>query len=272
MDSENFVSYRQFRWLWITLAGLISCTTIYFVNSPAGGRSGGTIVGYSFGILATVGILWLMAYAARKRAYHSSLGTVEGWLAAHVWIGIGLLLLVPLHSAFSFGMNVHTLAYLLMVVTIVTGIWGVANYATMSTKISAHRGGNKDAALLEQVETLSGQIEQLSAKKSQSFLEILNRFDFSFSPGFKSLLRLTEVPVVDPTIATALIQHIPEQEREDALTMVGVLDQRSDIARRLIEQARIKALLKVWLYVHVPASVALCVALAVHILSVFFLW
>lgn len=272
MNSENFVNYRQSRWLWITLVGLIVCTAIYFLNSPAGGRNGGTAVGYTFGILATVGIMWLMAYAARKRAYHSSLGTVEGWLAAHVWIGIGLLLLVPLHSGFSFGVNVHTLAYLLMVVTIVTGIWGVANYVTLSEKISAHRGGIKDAAILDQVESLSAQIEQLSAKKSQEFLEILNRFDFIFSPSFKSLLRLTAVPAVDPTIATTLLQHVSEQERGDAITMVGLLDQRSDIARRLIEQARIKALLKVWLYVHVPASVALCVALTVHILSVFFLW
>jgi cytochrome b subunit of formate dehydrogenase len=42
--------------------------------------------------------------------------------------------------------------------------------------------------------------------------------------------------------------------------------------RTLVEQARIKALLRLWLFVHVPASFALCVALFVHIFAVFFLW
>jgi len=64
---------------------------------------------------------------------------------------------------------------------------------------------------------------------------------------------------------------VPTAEHDDALALIGLLDQRSDLARRLIEQARVKALLKVWLYIHVPVSIALCVALAIHILSVFFL-
>jgi len=68
------------------------------------------------------------------------------------------------------------------------------------------------------------------------------------------------------------LSAIPDAEREDAITMVGMLDQRVDLARLIIEQSRIKALLKVWLYLHVPVSVALCVTLAIHILSVFFLW
>ena len=48
--------------------------------------------------------------------------------------------------------------------------------------------------------------------------------------------------------------------------------ERLDMVRTLVEQARIKALLKVWLYVHVPVAFALCVALAIHIFSVFFFW
>jgi hypothetical protein len=159
-----------------------------------------------------------------------------------------------------------------MVITIATGIWGVGNYSILSERISAHRGGNKDAALLEQVESLSARIDQLCGEKSQAFLDIYNTFHPSFSPRLTSLLWPTEIPLVDPAIASDLIQRVSEVEREDAITMLGLLDQRSDIARWLMEQARIRALLKIWLYVHVPASVALCVALGAHIFSVFFLW
>jgi hypothetical protein len=35
---------------------------------------------------------------------------------------------------------------------------------------------------------------------------------------------------------------------------------------------RLKALLEIWLYVHVPATFALLAALAAHIVSVFYYW
>lgn len=272
MNQETFINYRKYRWLWVTLGTLLLSIVVYVVNEPAAGRSGGSAIGYTYGTLATVTIVWLMAYGLRKRSYRSSMGTVEGWLAAHVWIGIGLLFFVPLHSAFSFGLNVHTAAYLFMALTIVTGIWGAANYATLSGKIQAHRGGAKDEALIEQIDSLTATIERACAGKSEQFLALFNRFDFSFKPGFQALLRIPSIPAVEQQTVARFLSAIPDAEREDAITMVGMLDQRVDLARLIIEQSRIKALLKVWLYLHVPVSVALCVTLAIHILSVFFLW
>jgi hypothetical protein len=269
---ETFINYRRYRWLWITCAALVLSLAVFLLNAPPGGRNGGTAVGYALGTIATLAIVWLMVYGLRKRAYASNIGTVEGWLAAHVWIGIGLLLLVPLHSGFSFGLNVHTAAYVCMVVTIVSGIWGVANYATLAGKITAHRGGAKDDTLVEQTRALSQQMERLCVSKSEPFLALFNRFDFSFRPGLRALLRLSEVPIVDHVVAGTMIGQIDEAERDDAITLLGLMDQRSELVRTLLEQARIKALLKVWLYVHVPMSVALCVTLAIHIVSVFFFW
>lgn len=256
----------------MTIGFLALCTLLYILDAPPGGRNGGTPLGYGLGIVAALAVAWLMAYGLRKRAYSSTLGTVEGWLAAHIWIGIGLLLLVPLHSGFSFGMNVHTLAYVSMVLTILSGIWGVANYGTLSGKITAHRGGAKDSALLEQVYALKEKIESLCVGKSEKFLAILNRYDFSFSPGMRAIFRIKDVPVVDHISAGAMIANIPESERDDAIALLGMLDQRADLTRGLLEQLRIKALLRIRLYVHVPVSVILCVSLAIHIFSVFFFW
>lgn len=270
MIHETFLNYRRFRWLWITSGALVVSLLIYLVDSPPGGRNGGTFVGYTFGVIATLAIVWLMVYGLRKRSYSSSLGTVEGWLAAHVWIGVGLLFFVPLHTGFSFALNVHTLAYVCMLVTIVSGIWGVANYATLSGKITAHRGGAKDATLMEQIQALTQQMEKLCAVKSEQFLALFNRFDFPFQPSLRSIITPTVVPLVDHVAAGKMIAEIAPLEKEDAITLLGLLDQRADLARTLLEQARIKALLKIWLYVHVPFSVALCVTLAIHILSVFF--
>lgn len=272
MTQETFIRYKNFRWLWITAAALVVLSVAYLINSPVGGRNGGTALGYAYGALATIGIIWLMAYGLRKRAYHSSLGTVEGWLAAHVWIGIGLLLVVPLHSGFSFGCNVHTAAYVFMVVTILTGIWGTANYATLSGKIMAHRGGAKDAVLLEQIADVGTHAESLCAGKSDAYLAIFNSFSVPLKPTLMSLLLARHAYAIDQHAVSEMLSKVPESERADAMRLIGLLDQRLDMVRTLVEQARIKALLKVWLYVHVPVAFALCVALAIHIFSVFFFW
>lgn len=251
---------------------LLVCITAYVVNDPVGGRNGGTAVGYTLGVLATLGIAWLMAFGMRKRAYASTLGTLEGWLAAHVWIGIGLLLLVPLHAGFSYGWNVHTLAYVLMVVTIVTGIWGAMNYARLSSKIESHRGGLKTDRILEQIRALDGEIEDLIAAKSDAFLRLVKRFDFSLRPSFGLLMRARAFAGVDTKQATDLILSLPETERRDALSVLGLIDQKSDLSKIVVRESHIKMLLRVWLFVHVPVSVALCGVVAIHIFSVFFMW
>jgi hypothetical protein len=272
VQQETFISYKGYRWLVISLAVTAILSIIYFVDAPVGGRNGATVVGYTYGTLAALGIVWLMFYGVRKRSYSSSIGTVQGWLAAHVWIGIALLLIVPLHSGFSFHWNVHTLAYALMVVTILTGIWGMVNYARLSERIESHRGGGSNAAMLERIYACAADAEALCRGKSDAFLEVAHRLDFAFSPSIRLVLGMSAVPTVDHALAGELLAKVPEAERDECLRVVGLIDQKSDLATSLIEESRVKALLRAWLFLHVPASVALCGALAIHILSVFLFW
>ena len=272
MGQETFISYRGYRWLICTVVAIAVCGLIYAVNEPLGGRNGGTVVGYTFGTLATIGIIWLMMYGVRKRSYRSSLGTVQGWLSAHVWLGTGLLALVPLHAGFSFGWNVHTLAFLLMVLTIVSGIWGALNYSTLAARIESHRGGIKSAQILEQLQSLSAGIKAICEGKSDDFRLLARRFNPPFAVTLITLLSKPKLVHIDQKVAGEALARLPDNERDDALRMCSLLDQKCDLTNGLMEEARVKALLRIWLFVHVPASIALCVALAIHILSVFFLW
>lgn len=272
MQLETFISYRGYRWLIITVMAAITSVVVYIANDPVGGRNGGTVVGYSYGTLATLGIIWLMSYGARKRAYSSALGSVQGWLSAHVWIGIGLLILVPLHSGFSFGCNVHTLAYALMVVTIVSGIWGVVNYSTLASRIKSHRGGGTAKQVLEQLNSVSHDISVMCQGKSDLFVSCVELLDPRFSVSFRTLLRKSRFPHIDQKAAGEALAIITEGERDELLRVFGLIDQKRDLMSGLFEEARVKALLRLWLFIHIPASVALCVAVAIHILSVFFFW
>jgi hypothetical protein len=159
-----------------------------------------------------------------------------------------------------------------MVVTILTGIWGMLNYARLSERIESHRGGGNNTAVLERIHAFSADIDSLCRGKSDAFVEVARRLDFSFTPSLRLVLGMSNVPVVDHALAGELLTRVPEGEREECLRLVGVVDQKSDLATGLVEESRVKALLRAWLYLHVPVSVALCGALVIHILSVFLFW
>jgi hypothetical protein len=55
-------------------------------------------------------------------------------------------------------------------------------------------------------------------------------------------------------------------------SVVQLLERKCTALERIQRHLRIRALLEIWLYVHVPLSFALIAALAAHVVSVFFYW
>jgi hypothetical protein len=112
---------------------------------------GGTWLGYALGTLGAVLILWLMLLGIRKRHYRSGThtGSLQGWTSAHLYIGTSLLVIVTLHCAFEFGWNVHTAAYVLMVLVIVSGFFGVYAYLHYPALMTANLGEEKIETIVE---------------------------------------------------------------------------------------------------------------------------
>ncbi len=73
-------------------------------------------------------------------------------------------------------------------------------------------------------------------------------------------LSAARAPMADGPQATALDQ---------ILSLLAEKNATLDRARRYI---RLRSLLEVWLYIHIPATLALMAALTAHIISVFFFW
>lgn len=80
--------------------------------------------GYTLGTLGALIILVLLWLGVRKRQYLDAQGSLIGWLSAHVYLGLGLAVIVTLHSGFQLGWNVHSLAYVLMLAVIASGLYG----------------------------------------------------------------------------------------------------------------------------------------------------
>src|SRR5574337_14258 len=73
------------------------------------------------------------------------------WLSAHTYLGVALIVLATLHTGFQFGWNVHTLAYALMMVVIMSGCYGTYAYLRFPRLMTANMGGVStfDTLLLE---------------------------------------------------------------------------------------------------------------------------
>ena len=120
---ESLLSWRRQRYLkWALAVGALSIL-VYASQSSTDAQppNGGTWQGYVLGTLGALLIVWLTFLGVRKRRYNSTSGTVQGWTSAHVYLGTVLLLVATLHCAAQFGMNVHTLAYVLMCLVVFSG-------------------------------------------------------------------------------------------------------------------------------------------------------
>ena len=61
-------------------------------------------------------------------------------------------------------------------------------------------------------------------------------------------------------------------QQTSATEMVAALSRKAEIASRLRRDLSYKAIMDVWLWLHVPMTLALIAALAAHVLIVFFYW
>jgi hypothetical protein len=148
---RTFLEYQNYRYLKAAIAVLSISLLAFALDDPAGGRSGSSWAGYAIGTICAGTIFWLMWLGIRKRDYRATGAPLKGWVSAHVYLGSALLVLVPLHSAFEFGLNVHTTAYALMCVVVFTGILGVVCYALVPTSMTRNRNNITFDAMLERV-------------------------------------------------------------------------------------------------------------------------
>jgi len=100
-------------------------------TSPGAVGYGGSALGYTLGSIAALLILWLTWLGIRKRQYKAAKTTLQGWLSAHVYLGLSTIVFATLHSGFEMGLNLHTLVYLLLIIVVVSGIYGVVLFARL---------------------------------------------------------------------------------------------------------------------------------------------
>ena len=291
---QSLLSYRRKLYLWIALALCGASIIAYALHRPHGSPNGGTWLGYTLGTVGALLILLLTALGIRKRSYRSRLGTLQGWTSAHVYLGLSLLVIATLHAGFHFGWNVHTLAYVLMVLVILSGVVGISGYLRLPRQMSANRANLTQQQILSELADLDLRCIRLAERLPVEFRDAAssNRDRMRLGGSVRALLAgLDRSQVLLPAGGgMAVLQRNPDQSRilqwlagelarsndgENSRAigeLISLISARRLLLKRLRRDAQLRAWLDVWLYIHVPLSLGLLGALIAHVVSVFVYW
>ena len=154
----SFLKYADYRWLKIASGFSALTILIYALIDVEPRHSGNSWYGYTLGTIGAILILWLALLGWRKRSIKPGQWTLKSWVSAHVWLGLSLIIVVTLHGAFQFGWNVHTLAYVLMMIVILSGIYGICAYTILPKQLSSNRGDMTQVEMLDNLRSIDRQL------------------------------------------------------------------------------------------------------------------
>lgn len=290
---ESLLAFRKRRYLWVSLLVVGLAILAYWFDDPQEPANGGTPLGYAFGALGALLIVWLTWFGVRKRRYVSTLGSVQGWLSAHVYLGMALVVIVLLHTGFQFGWNIHNLAFALMLLVILSGLFGVYVYMKYPERMSENRGGAPRIELIDQLEDIDRRSARVAAELGADFLEFVSSGIQRTQLGATLWQRLRghdssqilvrqggQTQIVANAGQETALDWLAEQQSisGDAETAASIgelsalLRNKRRLLRQLGEDLKLQAKVEIWLYVHVPLTVGLLAALLIHILTVFLYW
>lgn len=270
---EGFLRYANFRWAKISGGLCLLIMVSYALVDVTPRHNGGSWYGYTLGTIGAGLILWLTALGYRKRKMTSDYWSLKAWTSAHVYLGLSLIVIGTWHTGFQLGWNVHTLAWVLMMLVILSGLYGVIVYATLPAALSNNRDEMTQMQMLEAIRAFDRQLhsaaQPLTPEDTAPVLAALDEDPFAGGIGARLSGRYPRCATSAALVTLATSRSSDAEARE---RVIGLLKQKEAALARLRQHLRIRALLEVWLYVHVPLTFALIAALSAHIISVFFYW
>lgn len=272
---EGFLRHAGYRWLKVAVAVSLVALVGYLAADVQPRPNGGSWYGYTLGTIGAGLIVWLTLLGMRKRNMSRGAWSLKAWTSAHVYLGLSLVVIATLHTGFQFGWNVHTLAYALMMLVIASGVFGISAYATLPQALSANRGELTQGQMLDALRAIDRQLHEAAQPLDRHYADLVLAAleQDPFDGGLRARLSGRYRHCATRAAADAFTRASMAGARDPAIERVeSLLQRRLSQLDRVRRHLRIRALLEVWLYVHVPATFALLAALTAHIVSVFYYW
>jgi hypothetical protein len=295
---DSILTYARSRYLWISLALMGASLAAYIWHDPGGPPNGGTWLGYTLGTIAAVLIVWLMLFGIRKRNYVTSPGTLRGWLSAHVYLGTSLIFIVLLHTGFQITWSLHTFTFVLMLIVIFSGFFGMYVYLRYPTLMTRNRESATRAAMLEEIAEIDQNALALADGIDPKIHAIVLRSientrlggnvwtqlraqdgsDLALDSLHASIAareKQKEAPAEQATMFAMvdfLARGAVDKQSEALRKLIDMISRKKRLATRVARDIQYQAMMEIWLYFHVPISFGLLAALTGHIVSSFFYW
>ena len=273
---DGFLTYANSRYLKLAAAVCLTSIVAYILYEPIDEHNGGTVLGYILGTAGALLIFWLTWLGIRKRKYGGHF-RLTGWVSAHVYLGLSLIVVATLHTGFQFDWNLHTLAYALMIIVIVSGIFGIYAYARYPKLVSANRRGASLDDLLTQIGDIDRESRQLAVGLPDEVSSLILKSCEETTIGGSIFRILSGKAVNCPsdnafTKLRGLVSSVDQEHVLNTRKLLVLTGKKCGLLGTVRRDIQLKALMDIWLRVHVPVTVALLIALTAHIISVFYYW
>lgn len=274
---DGFLRHAGFRWAKVATFVSLLLIASYFLVDVQPRHNGGSWYGYVLGTIGALLILWLTMLGVRKRAMTGGRWSLKAWTSAHVYLGLSLIVIATLHTGFQLGWNVHTLAWALMMLVILSGLFGITAYAWLPRTLSDNRDEMTETQMLDSLRSIDRQLHDAAQPLEQRHAELVQASLDQDPFGGGAWRRLTgRYPGCATRAAQAELRretaYRPNIGNDPLERIDALLERKEAVLARVRQHLRVKAMLEVWLYVHVPMTFALIAALSAHIVSVFFYW
>ncbi|HXU44039.1 MAG TPA: hypothetical protein VN783_00820 [Thermoanaerobaculia bacterium] len=260
------------RWRNATLVALAATIAYYVRSARREFPHGGSRTGVALGVLAVAAIAVLLYFGVRKRSYRSRFGRLETWLLSHVYLGLLSFVFVLLHTGFRFHDRLALSAFAVLILVVATGIWGALLYQRVPRLLSEVETNLPPERVSEQLNQFASAMARLASGRSDAFRAVYLRLLGESLPGALAGWRILAGGASKERQRdwSALLARVGADEQGDLRQLLVLSRQRRVLHRRFVIQKRAKNLLEVWLYLHVPLSIALVALVAAHLISVFY--
>jgi len=271
---ESILVYRKHRYMKWALALAVVSAVLYMLHQPLGQPNGGTWLGYTLGTIAGGLMVWLAWFGIRKRRYGVGKVPLEDWLSAHVYLGTALALIATLHAGFQLGLNIHSALYVLMMITIISGMVGLYFYITYPRMLTENRRGLSTEIMLGQIADLDRELRQIAMTMDDATNDATLKSTQDTIIGGTVFQQLRGHDEHCPTTKARRFVEASEGSAHDSQRrqLLTRLIRKEDLLKRIRRDVQLRCMLKVWLYVHVPFSIAALAALLTHVVTVFYYW
>jgi len=151
-----------------------------------------------------------------------------------------------------------------MMAVVGSGIWGAFQFRVLPEQVESHRGGPQIPKLVEQIYTVSSEINRVEESSGTELRQFMEVFDFEFSE--EKRIKISDLP--DLQLAKNTITKLSAGDSEKAYAFLKLATKKRDTALTLLKELSTLGRLRLWLYIHLPLTVALLVLLFIHIFSV----